>query len=766
MPEATGPPHTLLGAIGRLDPGQLVLPGMTRSELMSRAHAVADAAKAQGAVGEAVALRMPNGPDWVVAFLGLLEAGSLPLPVAPDTPDPEVGRLLELVGGGRILTYRQVSGEDILLAGTPGPRQDLEPGVLLPTSGSTGAPRLVQRSEASWLSEARRYRDGVGVTEQDIVVLPVPLSHAYALGWLCGGLLAGAALRPVPPTALGQTALELAAGATVITLVPAAARLLATRQKLRARRAGPGAPAPAPGLRIAMVGAGPVDASLDTLFTEAYGIGVARNYGSTELGAVFSGPAGLAPMCVGAPLPGVGHRLVDPTTQEPTAQGPGALQIRTDTVPDWHDTGDLAVSHEGSLRILGREGTAVRRGGRWVAPLEIEAVFRAHNAVREVRVAATRRAHEGEDGIVAEVVVATGGPDEAELRAHAARHLAPYKVPDIIVLRTALPKTATGKAAAAARYRLTPRAIEATRAYKTSELLFALHDLGALTALAEGTALAPLSADLGCDPLALGILLDTAASLGLLSTAAESEPAAPRVPLAELTAFVRLEERLSHDLVTRRALAAVARSGLANRPFERRPDDAGHAELVAAYQGAMSGPSSRARTALGLRLLRPRPGARLVEVTAGPGRYLDRLLAADPAAGGHLWQTGRLSGPVADRVDAAVAAGTVTTGPGLPSGEADLCVVANSVHDASLGALLSALLATLRPGGLLLVDDVFLPSGGPGAELALDWLTHGGTAWTTVEALTAGLAEAGADVVRHLPFEPSPCHLVIAKEAD
>lgn len=340
------------------------------------------------------------------------------------------------------------------------------------------------------------------------------------------------------------------------------------------------------------------------------------------------------------------------------------------------------------------------------------------------------------------------------------------------MLRTALPKTATGKAAAAARYRLTPRAIEAARAYKTSELLFALHDLGALTALAEGTALAPLSADLGCDPLALEILLDTAASLGLLSTAAESEPASLRVPLAELTAFVRLEERLSHDLVTRRALAAVARSGLANRPFERRPDDAGHAELVAAYQGAMSGPSSRARTALGLRLLRPRPGARLVEVTAGPGRYLDRLLATDPAAGGHLWQTGRLSGPVADRVDAAVAAGTVTTGPGLPSGEADLCVVANSVHDASSGALLSALLATLRPGGLLLVDDVFLPSGGPGAdqaggaELALDWLTHGGTAWTTVEALTAGLAEAGADVVRHLPFEPSPCHLVIAKEAD
>jgi long-chain acyl-CoA synthetase len=787
MPDTAGSPGTLLGAVARLDPGQEVLPGLTRGDLLSRAYAVADAVKTEDAVGEAVALRMPNGPDWVVAFLGLLAAGALPLPVAPDTPDPEVRRLLRLAGGGRILRDPPDPAGGVLLAGVPGSRENRGSGVLLPTSGSTGAPKLVRRDEASWLSEGRRYQEGVGVTGQDVVVLPVPLSHAYALGWLCGGLLAGAALRPVPPTALGQTARELAAGATILTLVPTTARLLATRQRLRARRAGPGAPPAAPGLRIAMVGAGPVDASLDALFAEAYGIGVARNYGSTELGAVFSGPAGLAPLCVGAPLPGVDSRLVDRATGERTALGPGTLQIRTDVVPDWHDTGDLAVSHEGSLRILGREGTAVRRGGRWVAPLEIEAVLRAHDGVREVRVTARRRVHTGEDGIVAEVVVTAGGPGEAELRAHAARHLAPYKVPDTVVLRTALPRTASGKAAAPVRYRLTPRAAEAARAYKTSELLFALHDLGALTALAEGVDPAALSAELGCDARALEILLDTAAALGLLSTAAENttyntagntaEPARPRVQVAELTAFVRLEASLSRSLVTREALAAVARTGLADRPFERGPDDADHAALVSAYQGAMSGPSSRARTALGLRLLRPRPGARLVEVTAGPGRYLDRLLAADPAAGGHLWQTGRLSGPVARRVEAAVADGRVTTGPGLPYGEADLCVVANSVHDASSGALLSTLLATLRPGGLLLVDDIFLPAGGPGtggsgtggtggAELALDWLTHGGTEWTTVGALTAGLAEAGADIVRHLPFEPSPCHLVLAKEAD
>ncbi|GFH38242.1 AMP-binding protein [Streptomyces pacificus] len=764
---------TLLNAVGRLAPDTEILPGSTASGLVAEAHRVADALKAQGAEGEAVALRLPNGPGGVAHFLGLLEAGARPLPVGPDTPDPEVGRLLGLAGGGRVLTPADRPGRPPRLDGTPGIPADDGPGVLLPTSGSTGAPKLVWRPERSWLSEARRYRDGVGLTAEDVLLLPVPLPHAYALGWMCGALLTGAALRPVPPTGLGEAARVLAAGATAIALVPATARLLATRQCLHARRAGPQAAPPAPRLRIAMAGAGPVDGPLDTLFREAYGVGLARNYGSTELGAVLSGPAGLPPLCVGAPLPGVDVRLVDRTTRAQTAEGPGILQIRTEVLPDWHDTGDLAVPEQGCWRILGREGTAVRRGARWVAPLEIESVLRAHDAVQDVRVAARRRCHEGEDGLVAEVVVTDDATGEEELRAHTARQLAPYKVPDTFVLRAALPKTAVGKAAAPVRYRLTPHALRAARAYKASELLFALHDLGALTALAQGADLAEISAGLGCDTRALELLLDTAAALGLVSTAHQT--GGPAVPADEIAAFVELEKRLSRDLVSREALAAVARTGVPRRPFEQRPHDA---ELVRLYQGAMSGPSARARTVLGLRLVRPRPGTRLVEVTAGPGRYLERLLAGDPAAGGHLWQTGRLAGPVSEPVRAAVAAGRITTGPDLPHGDADICVVANSIHDPAGGARLAPLLRTLKPGGGLLVDDVFLPSGTPGtpgtpggepgegAELALDWLTHGGTRWPTLAALTDALAEAGADLVRDLPFEGSPCHLVLAKEAD
>ncbi|MGW2365400.1 AMP-binding protein [Streptomyces sp. NPDC001667] len=757
--QATGhEADTLLGAVERLPSGRIPLPGTDVNSLLEQVRTAAAQLKAEAVEGEAVALRAPNSPRWVVAFLALLASGARPLLLEPDTPGPETARLLRAAGGGRSLVVPGTGdGLRLTLTGSPGEPSGAPPAVLLPTSGSTGASKLVARSEESLLAEGRRYRDGVGLTGEDTLLLPVPLSHAYALGWLFGGLLTGAALRPVPPTALGRIAAELSGGATVVALVPSVARLLATR-RLRGAAAGR-APA-APGLRLAMVGAGPVDEQLDRAFTEAFGTGLARNYGSTETGAVLAGPAGLEPLCAGAPLPGVECELTGPDGVVPPAGTPGLLSVRVDGRP--YAMGDLAVAVPGGLRILGREDRAIRRGGRWVSPLEIEEVLRGHPDVVNVRVGARRGRHRGEDGIVAEVSAAAPGLTPEALREHARRELAPHKVPDEFVLRESLPVNAAGKVRAASVYRLTRSAAEAARAYKASEVLFALHDLGALEALAQGADTALLAGELGCDADALEWLLRTATALGVLTTGAQ-EPG-DRVRAGELAAFVALEEHLSRGLVTREELVAVARSGTARRPFEERPPES-LGPLVALYQGAMDGPGARARAALGLRLLRPGPGARVVEVTAGPGRYLERLLASDPGASGHLVTVGRLSGPLSSAVAAAVEEGRVTVGTELPVGYADFCVVANAVHGPGPGSALGALLGSLRPGGRLLVDDVFLPASGPGSELALDWLTHGGTAWPATGELIAGLLQEGAEVARHVPLDASPCHLIIAKEA-
>jgi hypothetical protein len=58
---------------------------------------------------------------------------------------------------------------------------------------------------------------------------------------------------------------------------------------------------------------------------------------------------------------------------------------------------------------------------------------------------------------------------------------------------------------------------------------------------------------------------------------------------------------------------------------------------------------------------------------------------------------------------------------------------------------------------------VFLPAdGGPGSELGLDWLTHGGIAWRTAASLEAGLTAAGWQVTLQRRLGTSHCHVLLA----
>jgi hypothetical protein len=338
--------------------------------------------------------------------------------------------------------------------------------------------------------------------------------------------------------------------------------------------------------------------------------------------------------------------------------------------------------------------------------------------------------------------------------AFARQRLAGYKVPDEVVLAHRIRRTGAGKATARPRYQLAGADVvaAAARAYKVAELLFALRDLGVLERL-DGTADADaIAARLGLSAPALAWALDVAAGLGVLG---QDPPAAAGDP----EPYLALEARLSRGLAGRERIAAVLRDGRA--AARNRVADA---ELTEAYQAAMNGPQTAGRTGLGLALARPPAGVRILEVSAGPGRYLSAVLGRDPAATGDLLQLGPHAGAISPTVADAVAAGRVRC-PEDPGTDYDLCVVANGVHGPHPGDDLPWLLDRLAPGGRLLVDDVFLPEGGgPGTELGLDWLTHGGVCWPTARALADGIGEAGGVVLRDARVGESPCHLVLAAE--
>lgn len=114
----------------------------------------------------------------------------------------------------------------------------------------------------------------------------------------------------------------------------------------------------------------------------------------------------------------------------------------------WCFTGDLGVQDAaGDVRIVDRSKDVILTGGETVPSVEIEQVYAAHEAVREVAAIGLPDERWGE--AITLVVVRAGAADEAELAsrlfAHGRQHLAGFKVPKRIVYLDALPRSHFGK---------------------------------------------------------------------------------------------------------------------------------------------------------------------------------------------------------------------------------------------------------------------------------------------------------------------------------
>src|SRR5205085_4240852 len=94
--------------------------------------------------------------------------------------------------------------------------------------------------------------------------------------------------------------------------------------------------------------------------------------------------------------------------------------------------------------IAGRTKELIIRSGFNIYPAEVEGVLNEHPAV--VQSAVIGRAVPGNEEVVAYVELLPGSTaTPADLMAHAARLLTPYKRPSEIIILDALPAASTGK---------------------------------------------------------------------------------------------------------------------------------------------------------------------------------------------------------------------------------------------------------------------------------------------------------------------------------
>jgi acyl-CoA synthetase (AMP-forming)/AMP-acid ligase II len=219
---------------------------------------------------------------------------------------------------------------------------------------------------------------------------------------------------------------------------------------------------------LIIAGGGPITPGLAEEARERFGAKLSTRYSCTEagigLGTAYDDPDEDAVVSVGRPLPGVELAVLDEDDRPVTPGDVGAVCLRSPAMmtgywgdpdataaaftPDGHvRTGDLGwVDEQGRLRLVGRSKEMYVRGGYNVYPVEVEAVLSQHPAVASVAVVPRADPVMGEIG-VAVVVPAEGAAAAslAELRAFAADDLAAYKLPEDIQRVDALPLTAGDK---------------------------------------------------------------------------------------------------------------------------------------------------------------------------------------------------------------------------------------------------------------------------------------------------------------------------------
>ncbi|HZQ57681.1 MAG TPA: AMP-binding protein [Acidimicrobiales bacterium] len=433
------------GAPALVDAARTLTYGDLRAEV---AAARAGLVGAGVAPGDRVALSIGNTWEFPVAFLAVVSAGAVAVPLNPASPAPERDAQMAAVGAAHLLDAVPSGGPPA----PPVPREEGDLACLLFTAGTAGAPRAAMLTHGNLLANQAQMQaqPGRALAATDVSLGVIPLFHIFGLNVVllltlrAGGAVALAAHfdpgAPLPP------------GVTVVAGVPAM-----WRDWLAAQAEGRFS-----GVRLALSGAAALGADTSAAW-RARGLVVHEGYGLTEAGPTVTSSAGEAVRdgSIGVPLPGVEVRLVGADGDDVLAGDEGEVWVRGPNVfagywgdegatraalaPEgWLRTGDIAVADaDGWLYLVDRAKDVVNVSGFKVYPAEVEDVLAEHPSVADAAVVGAPHPHSGET--VTAFVVARGPLTAEELIRFCAARLARYKCPTAVTFVDALPQGVAGK---------------------------------------------------------------------------------------------------------------------------------------------------------------------------------------------------------------------------------------------------------------------------------------------------------------------------------
>lgn len=332
------------------------------------------------------------------------------------------------------------------------------------TSGTTGFPKGATLSHYNILNNGYMVGESLGLTEQDRLVIPVPLYHCFGMVMGNLGCVTHGATMIYPGDAFDPlTTLRAVSEEKATALYGVPTMFIAELDHpqrgecdLSSLRTG------------IMAGATCPIEVMRRVINEMHMSEVQIAYGMTETSPVSlqTGPDDeleLRVTTVGRTQPHLESKIVDAegrivprgTIGELCTRGYSVMlgywnnpQATTDSIDPgrWMHTGDLASMDEnGYVCIVGRSKDMIIRGGENIYPRELEEFFFTHPAVADVQVIGIPCSKYGEE-IVAWIKFHPGHTaSEEELRAWAKERIAHFKVPRFFRFVDAFPMTVTGK---------------------------------------------------------------------------------------------------------------------------------------------------------------------------------------------------------------------------------------------------------------------------------------------------------------------------------
>jgi acyl-CoA synthetase (AMP-forming)/AMP-acid ligase II len=421
-------------------------------------HGMHTAAGALGDSRDVVAVCETDPIAHTVAVLGAVAAGRTAMLVDPHAPDAllrdVVARAAAATIVGRELDDLPRLGLDDLLAAAPvaaTPTQAGAIGTILLTSGSTGMPKLVQRTRSADLHAAMCLRlAGFPIDLGDRHWICVPYAGAPFLTLVMGPLLARATVVFAPFVRESVDEFLAANRISSAYLVPTMLRLAREHGGLD----GPGWR----GMRALMTGGEKLDAHTAEALLSRFEDRVFCAYGMTETPRLTQATfeqIQARPGTVGRTIPFRRVQITEVDSDAPVATG-GDGEILV-TGPDlftrylgqedngpWYRTGDLGrLDEDGFLYVTGRASSVVKVGGNRVSTEEVANAMRGHADVAQAAVIAV------EDPTwtnrLEAFVVLRGAASSDELRAWLHERVPAYKVPRSVRFLDELPVDASGK---------------------------------------------------------------------------------------------------------------------------------------------------------------------------------------------------------------------------------------------------------------------------------------------------------------------------------